>query len=219
MADKEKISALLDGEELDQSIINALAVDDDSQQSWQNFNLIGDVMRGEAPQHKDWDIAASVAMALENEPAHTGMMETEAEPAPVVQLQTVRETVESQPTPQQAKRTMPIWLTQFGQVAMAACVSLAVIVGVQQYNGGDDSVVDSPADSQLPVLQTIPFSGTAEPVSLTRDSVRTNNHNAPSEAQVMEQRRRINAMLQDYELQLRLNADDGSIDKSLLETN
>ena len=102
---------------------------------------------------------------------------------------------------------------------MAACVSLAVIVGVQQYNGGDDSVVDSPADSQLPVLQTIPFSGTAEPVSLTRDSVRTNNHNAPSEAQVMEQRRRINAMLQDYELQLRLNADDGSIDKSLLETN
>ncbi|WP_299020567.1 RseA family anti-sigma factor [uncultured Photobacterium sp.] len=215
MADKEKISALLDGEELDQSIINALAVDDDCQQSWQSFNLIGDVMRGEAPQNKDWDIAASVAMALENEPAHTGL--TETEPAPVVQLSSVREAVEAQPTPLQARRTMPTWLTQFGQVTMAACVSLAVIVGVQQYNG--DSVVNSPADSQLPVLQTIPFSGTAEPVSLTRDSVRSNNHNAPSEAQVMEQRRRINAMLQDYELQLRLNAEDGSIDKTLLETN
>ncbi|MCG7585614.1 RseA family anti-sigma factor [Photobacterium sp. OFAV2-7] len=215
MADKQKISALLDGEELDQSIINALAVDDDSQQTWQNFNLIGDVMRGEAPQNKDWDIAASVAMALENEPAHTGV----SEPAEVVQLATVRETVEPQPTPQQAKRTLPAWLTQFGQVAVAACVSLAVIVGVQQYNGGDDSVVSNPADSQIPVLQTIPFAGTAEPVSLTRDSVRSNSHAAPSEAQVMEQRRRINAMLQDYELQLRLNAEDGSIDKTLLETN
>lgn len=215
MADKQKISALLDGEELDQSIINALAVDDDSQQTWQHFNLIGDVMRGEAPQNKDWDIAASVAMALENEPAHTGV----SEPAEVVQLATVRETVEPQPTPQQAKRTLPAWLTQFGQVAVAACVSLAVIVGVQQYNGGDDGVVSNPADSQIPVLQTIPFAGTAEPVSLTRDSVRSNSHAAPSEAQVMEQRRRINAMLQDYELQLRLNAEDGSIDKTLLETN
>ncbi|GAB3523596.1 RseA family anti-sigma factor [Photobacterium alginatilyticum] len=215
MADKQKISALLDGEELDQSIINALAVDDDSQQTWQHFNLIGDVMRGEAPQNKDWDIAASVAMALENEPAHTGV----SEPAQVVQLATVRETAEPQPTPQQAKRTLPAWLTQFGQVAVAACVSLAVIVGVQQYNGGDDGVVSNPADSQIPVLQTIPFAGTAEPVSLTRDSVRSNSHAAPSEAQVMEQRRRINAMLQDYELQLRLNAEDGSIDKTLLETN
>jgi sigma-E factor negative regulatory protein RseA len=219
MADKQKISALLDGEELDQSIINALAVDDDSQQTWQNFNLIGDVMRGEAPQNKDWDIAASVALALEDEPAHSGLIETVAKPAPVVQLTTARETVEAQPTPQQAKRTMPAWLTQFGQVAVAASVSLAVIVGVQQYNGGDEGLVATSAESQMPVLQTIPFAGTAEPVSLTRDSVRNNSHAAPSEAQVMEQRRRINAMLQDYELQLRLNAEDGSIDKTLLETN
>ncbi len=94
-----------------------------------------------------------------------------------------------------------------------------LLSGVQQYNGGDEGIVGTSAESQMPVLQTIPFSGTAEPVSLTRDSVRSNNHNAPSEAQVMEQRRRINAMLQDYELQLRLNAEDGSIDKTLLEAN
>ena len=219
MADKQKISALLDGEELDQSIINALAVDEDSQESWQNFNLIGDVMRGDAPQNKDWDIAASVALALENEPAHTGKADPVTESAAVVKLATVRDAAEPQPTPREAKRTMPAWLTQFGQVAVAACVSLAVIVGVQQYNGGDDGFVSAPAEQQLPVLQTIPFAGTAEPVSLTRDSVRSSNHAAPSEAQVMEQRRRINAMLQDYELQLRLNAEDGSIDRTLLETN
>lgn len=218
MADKQKISALLDGEELDQSIINALAADDDSRETWQNYNLIGDVMRGEAPQNPDWDISARVAMALEDEPAHQGP--TEAATAPVVELAKVREAAaaEAQPTPQQVKRTLPAWLTQLGQVAVAASVSLAVIVGVQQYNGGEETLMVSSEESQVPVLQTIPFAGVAEPVSLTRESVRSGNrHAGPSEAQVMEQRRRINAMLQDYELQLRLNAEDGSIDRTLLE--
>ena len=221
MADKEKISALLDGEDLDQSIINALTVDTESEQAWQDFNLIGDVMRGDAPQCKEWNIAGRVALALEAEPAHTGadvMVDTQDDIAPVVDLNTVREIPESQPSPREARRTLPHWLTQFGQVAMAAGVSLAVIVGVQQYNGGDDgaSIEMASSDSQLSVLSTVPFSGTAEPVSLTRDSVRTAHNNGPSEAQIMEQRRRINAMLQDYELQLRLNAEDGSIDRSLL---
>lgn len=217
MADKEKISALLDGEELDQSIVNALTVDTDSQQTWQHFNLMGDVMRGEAPQTKDWDIAAKVALALEDEPAYTGFTEQQVEPVTLISTARNGETVEAQPTPQQAKRTLPSWLTQFGQVAVAASVSLAVIVGVQQYNGSGDSFVSSAENGQLPVLETIPFAGIAEPVSLTRDSLRTNRHAGPTEEQVMEQRRRINAMLQDYELQLRLNAEDGSIDRSMLE--
>ena len=88
-------------------------------------------------------------------------------------------------------------------MAVAACVSLAVILGVQQYGGSDPS---QPEAEQLPVLQTIPFSGSAEPVSLTRSSVE--QPTASSETNVQEQRRRINAMLQDYELQLRLNSDN-----------
>ncbi len=43
---------------------------------------------------------------------------------------------------------------------------LAVVLGVQQYGGSDPA-----APEQLPVLQTIPFAGSVEPVSLTRDSV------------------------------------------------
>lgn len=107
--------------------------------------------------------------------------------------------MESQPTPQVAKRQLPAWITQFGQVAVAACVSFAVILGVQQYSGQDGQV--SPEADQLPVLQTIPFAGTAEPVSLTRESVQKQ----ANEVNVQEQHRRINAVLQDYELQLRLN--------------
>jgi sigma-E factor negative regulatory protein RseA len=73
---------------------------------------------------------------------------------------------------------------------------------VQQYGGSDPA---APQADQLPVLQTIPFAGSAEPVSLTRASVEEQqNLNASS---IQEQRRRINAMLQDYELQLRLNSE------------
>ncbi|MDO6708026.1 RseA family anti-sigma factor [Photobacterium sp. 1_MG-2023] len=214
MADKEKISALLDGEDVDQSTINRLLVDEDAQQSWQTYHLVSDVMHGEAPGQPQWDIAGQVAMALEHEPAHQlghDMAAEEALPSNVVSLPQAE-----QPAPQVVRRTMPAWLTQMGQVAVAAGVSLAVIVGVQQYNGGEEASFASDVKSDVPVLQTIPFAGTAEPVSLTRDSVRTRAETSPSEAQLMEQRRRINAMLQDYELQLRLNAEDGTLDKTLL---
>ncbi|WP_204243966.1 RseA family anti-sigma factor [Vibrio galatheae] len=191
MADKEKLSALMDGELVDKALISELEQDQDSLQIWQNYHLIGDVMRGDAPEKPEWNIAESVALALESEPAHST----------VTQLEQHRQ-VESQPTPMQARKQLPAWLNQFGQVAMAACVSLAVILGVQQYGGSDATT--SPETETLPVLQTIPFSGTAEPVSLTRSSV----EQPTNDVNIQEQRRRIHAMLQDYELQLRLNSEN-----------
>jgi len=182
MADKEQLSALMDGESVDQALLAELSHDAESQKSWQNYHLIGDVMRGESPASAEWDIAGKVALALEDEPAYHTV------PTPAV---------ESQPTPQQARRALPSWLSQFGQVAMAACVSLAVILGVQQYGAGVDG---AQSQAELPVLQTIPFTGSAEPVSLSAKT------SPSSEAQLMEQRRRVNALLQDYNLQLRLNS-------------
>lgn len=183
MADKERLSAFMDGETVDDALIAELEQELESQEAWKNYHLIGDVMRGETPS---WDISASVAAALDAEPAHS---------------LNVLPHIESQPTPEVAKKTLPRWLTQFGQVAVAACVSLAVILSVQQYGGSSGS--DSSAN-QLPVLQTIPLAGSVEPVSLTRESVVSKQSN---EAQLLEQRRRINAMLQDYELQLRLSSE------------
>ncbi|PWI34625.1 anti-sigma E factor [Vibrio albus] len=190
MADKELLSALMDGETVDKALISKLEQEPESQKTWQNYHLIGDVMRGEAPETVSWNIADSVAAALENEPNYT---------------QVTTPLVESQPTPAQARRKLPAWLTQLGQVAVAASVSLAVIVGVQQY-GGDSGQSQS---EQLPVLQTIPLSGNVEPVSLTRETVSPKAYQQThrDEAKVLEQRRRINALLQDYELQLRLTTD------------
>ncbi|MFA4716556.1 RseA family anti-sigma factor [Vibrio vulnificus] len=196
MADKEKLSALMDGEIVDKALIKEIAQDDDVLASWLNYHLIGDVMRGEAPQQPEWNIAESVALALENEPAHSLHQQK------VIEL--TQMPPESQPLPQQARRQLPTWLSQFGQVAVAACVSLAVILGVQQYGGSDPA---APQADQLPVLQTIPFAGSAEPVSLTRESV----EKSMSESSIQEQRKRVHAMLRDYELQLRLNSDSSHI--------
>jgi sigma-E factor negative regulatory protein RseA len=193
MADKEKLSALMDGELVDKALISELEQDQNGLQSWQNYHLIGDVMRGEAPATPEWNIAESVALALDDELAHSTYDK-------IAQIDERR--IESQPTPSQARRQLPAWLSQFGQVAVAACVSLAVILGVQQYGGSDPT---APQADQLPVLQTVPFAGSVEPVSLTRSSVEQPTLN---ENNVQEQRRRINAMLQDYELQLRLNSED-----------
>ncbi|MCG6273588.1 sigma-E factor negative regulatory protein [Vibrio vulnificus] len=196
MADKEKLSALMDGEIVDKALIKEIAQDDDVLASWRNYHLIGDVMRGEAPQQPEWNIAKSVALVLENEPAHSLHQQK------VIEL--TQMPPESQPLPQQARRQLPAWLSQFGQVAVAACVSLAVILGVQQYGGSDPA---APQADQLPVLQTIPFAGSAEPVSLTRESV----EKSMSESSIQEQRKRVHAMLRDYELQLRLNSDSSHI--------
>ncbi|MDA0155927.1 RseA family anti-sigma factor [Vibrio sp. Makdt] len=205
MADKEKLSALMDGETIDKALIVDLESDQESMNTWQSYHLIGDVMRGDAPETKNWNIAGSVAAALEDEPAHSAMPNLHQ-----VNVEPTVAPIEEQPKPQQAKRQLPAWLQQFGQVAVAACVSLAVVLGVQQYGGSDPA-----APEQLPVLQTIPFAGSAEPVSLTRDSV----ERPASEANLQEQRKRVHAMLEDYELQLRLNSDASPMEDAHLESD
>ncbi|MGC9421249.1 RseA family anti-sigma factor [Vibrio sp.] len=195
MADKEKLSAFMDGELVDNVLIQELEHDSESLGTWKNYHLIGDVMRGDTPQ-SEWNIAESVALALEHEPVHRSFTRSER----ITDLHLAK--LEAQPKVSQARRQLPTWFSQLGQVAIAASVSLAVIIGVQQYGGNEAT---SAQEAQLPVLQTVPFAGSAEPVSLTRDSVA---RHGSSEANMQEQRRRINALLQDYELQLRLNSEN-----------
>ncbi len=197
MADKEKLSALMDGELIDKVLIQELVDDQEGLEAWKHYHLIGDVMRGDAPERPEWNIAESVALALENEPAHNANVTTP--------LRVVAQTplMEEQPKPAKARRQMPTWLSQLGQVAVAACVSFVVILGVQQYGNGSHTPGAQSQDDQIPVLQTIPLSGTAEPVSYTRESAEKQSH----EANLQDQHRRVNALLQDYELQLRLNSE------------
>ncbi|MGL5006882.1 MAG: anti-sigma-E factor RseA [Plesiomonas sp.] len=183
---KEQLSALMDGESVDSVLLSELSKDRELQGAWRNYHLIRDTLRGETPAVLDFDITFRLAAALENEPT---LFAPNAVP-------------ESQPTPETWHK-LSFWekirpvLGNVSQLGLAACVSLGVIVGVQYYNQPESGFEDSP------VFNTLPIGGQASPVSY---SVPTSG--APSEQQLQEQRKRISAMLQDYELQRRLNAEN-----------
>ncbi|AYO39418.1 anti-sigma-E factor RseA [Serratia sp. P2ACOL2] len=195
---KEKLSALMDGESLDSELLSSLSKDRALQQSWQSYHLIRDTIRGDIGQVMHSDIADRVAAALEKEPAR---LVPSAVP-------------ESQPQPHTWQK-MPFWdkvrpwASQITQIGMAACVSLAVIVGVQQYN----QPAEQSAAAESPAFTTLPIMGQASPVSLgvPADSFSTGSG---QQQQVQEQRKRINAMLQDYELQRRLHSDQLQLEQS-----
>lgn len=189
---KEQLSALMDGETVDNELLSALSKDDGLQQEWRRYHLIRDALRGDVCDSVlNVDIAARVATALEQEPIR---ISPQAVP-------------EEQPQPH-TWRSMPFWrkvrplVGNLTQIGVAACVSLAVIVGVQHYQQ-TGATSDSPAET--PVINTMPALGTASPVSLSVPSENGVAHSG--QRQLQAQHDRINALLQDYELQRRVHAD------------
>jgi len=121
---------------------------------WQNLlpiriHIINGVtiIWGELPQTMALDLSASIAAAIELEPA---IVSPQAK-APIG----VTEQVTTD-----KNRVVPLF-KQFGQYAIAATVAMFAIVGVQNFNQTADD-----AASPSPVLVTRPLMGSASPVSL-----------------------------------------------------
>ncbi|MDH0177029.1 RseA family anti-sigma factor [Aeromonas dhakensis] len=194
MANKEQLSALMDGDLSDVEVLNELGTDPALQDTWSRYHLIGDAMRGDLPVNLQLDLSDSIMAALEDEP-------TIVAPKPV----------ESKPAAPQSGSAKTATIVPFlrragqqvGQYAIAASVAAAVIFGVQQYQGQDGVPTN-------PVLNTIPVGGSASPVSVhyPQDGNRaTQRQQGLSEQQMQEQRERINAFLRDHQLQQRLLQD------------
>ena len=190
MANKEQLSALMEGDLSEIEVLNELGTDPALQDTWSRYHLIGDAMRGDLPVNLQLDLSDSIMLALEDAPAI--LAPKPAQPAA--------------PQVQPAGKVIPFvrrFGQQVGQYAIAASVAAAVIFGVQQYQG-KDGVPTSP------VLNTIPVGGSAAPVSVhyPQDGSRTGvRQQGLSEQQMQEQRERINAFLRDHQLQQRLLQD------------
>ena len=145
MFNNENLSAFMDNEEFDFNVIKKLKQDTKTQEKWQYYHVIGDIMRGDAPLNIQWGVASKVRAMVDLESTYN-----------IGQL------------PERKRQALTInWFVQSGQIAIAACVSLLVIFGIQEHNNSAGEKEFQPSlPEQLPVLQTIPFSGAVKPVSL-----------------------------------------------------
>lgn len=184
---QEWVSAAVDGE-TDLQTMAELAADTHSHNKWRNYHVIGDAMRGELPQAMALDLSASIAAAIELEPAIV---------SPQVSASEVTAAPQQVAVNAGQSRVVPLF-KQFGQYAIAATVAMFAIVGVQNFNQTADD-----AASPSPVLITRPLVGSASPVSLQTGPVQQNQ--SYTNDQMNEQRRRINTYIQDHMLQQRLN--------------
>lgn len=185
---QEKLSAFMDGEIEGNDIIDAIKHDADLQAKWQRYHVIRGAMRKEAGVAPQLDITASVAAALENEPAIVAPKQSRWRSIPVV------------------GSVIP-FAKQSGQFAVAASVALAVIVGVQQYN--------QPAPTEpFMTAPTIAPQGGLAPVSLEQSRALPRN----DMNEVLERKRKINALIADHEQQIRLKqAQEASAEEEQAE--
>ena len=108
---KEKLSALMDGETLDNELLNELSRSSEMQKTWESYHLIRDTLRGDTAEVLQFDISARVMAAIENEPVR--------QTAPLIP--------ESQPAPHQW-RQMPFWnkvrpwASSLTQISVPSCL-------------------------------------------------------------------------------------------------
>lgn len=188
MANKEQISALVDGEIQDKVLLEQLGNERELADTFGRYHLYGDVLRNEVPSHLQLDMSDRIAAALDDEPAMV------AAPA-IPSFDQGNKAAEDKVLRPRFGRVSPL-LRYVGQFAVAASVSAALIVGVQQY---------SQNDLQSPVLNTIPLNGGAAPVSL---NYQMEPRQPVNEQALLEQQRRIHELLMDHELQQRLRQNE-----------
>lgn len=146
----EKLSAVMDGELLDDSLLKALKNDPELIAKWQSYHVIRDTFRKELPVQLDFDISANVMNALDADPVILAPKKTWQD-IPLL------------------GNVVPM-MRQGGQFAIAASVAVAMILGVQQLN---QPQVEQPFNPAPPMSG---IQGGLSPVSLeqTRALPRTN---------------------------------------------
>ena len=165
----QQLSSLIDNEHDDKEVINDILNDQCLQNQFARYQLIGDIIRNDCNDlNLNIDVSASVMTAIANE---------EQEKPSITQIIEEKSNVVS-------------FMKRFGQYAIAASVAGVVVVSslvVNQDSNNDPSVT--------PVLSTVPFGGTAAPVSLEAPASQTKNDTKGRDE-------RIEALLKDHQLQL-----------------
>jgi sigma-E factor negative regulatory protein RseA len=114
---KESLSALMDGEadELEiRRVLNQLDKDDELREHWKNYHLMGSLMRDESLD--SLDLTHGINQILDGELAPSGLADLNPSQSP-------RES--------RVQKSPRAWYNSLTSVAVAASVTLAVLLGVQ----------------------------------------------------------------------------------------
>lgn len=183
----EKISAIVDGEWDDMSQTQKIIEDPILQQKWKSYHLTRDLLRNDMSSDISFDVSNEIAKALEDE-------------LPIV-------------APKRRWQELPLvsavipMLKQSGQLAMAASVTAMVIFAYQTYN---QPTVSQPFTTAPPVIG--PQGGLA-PVSLQQ----TRSIEQDRMQQLLEQRRQINALIEDHQRQLKFKPVPAQVEEKVEE--
>ncbi|MGQ8820556.1 sigma-E factor negative regulatory protein [Bibersteinia trehalosi] len=184
MQQRETLSAYMDGHDVNGEFTDTLCASSELQQKWADYHAIRSIMRGEE-QLLGADFSAKMAALIEKE---------EIETAVAGDLNATTE------KPRGLLLQLKRWSTPLMQAGIAASVCFAAVVGVNLMNAESEV-----AQVEQPVLQTLPFSNSVQPVSYNSPA-----SEQPTVEQIEAQQRRVNALLQNHELQRRthLNNDN-----------
>ncbi|MDP8162347.1 RseA family anti-sigma factor [Pasteurella skyensis] len=136
MQQNENLSAYIDGELVEGNFTEALCSSATLQQKWKNYHTVRSVMRGEDIILGN-DFSTKLEALLENE------------------------TIEAQPKGKLLK--LRPWAVSIMQAGIAASVCFVAVLGVNMVKNTQDNGEIAQAQ---PVLQTLPFTNAAQPVSL-----------------------------------------------------
>lgn len=220
----ESISSLVDNcspssdDNMSAHLVDKILKDEHLSDTWQNYHLIGDVLRDEVPQSLELDLSQTIADAIAQEATILSpKLSPNSAAQPVVQHddESLAVTSEDVQTKSNVSNTIVDATNRFkakvssfvkpvGQIAIAASAAGLMIVGVQS-NVANNTVTPSQ------VVQTVPLAGYANPVSFSVQSEpsfqsQQQAQQAMSEqaAKKVAQQRRLQALLQDHNFQSKL---------------
>lgn len=174
----ETVSSFVDNYIQEDESFDEIIKDSELSDTWERYQLMGDIMRNDIPETLQFDLSDKIAAAIENEPTVLAPKNT-----------AVKENT--------FKARIVNFVKPMGQLAIAASAAGLMVLGVQQNN-----VVQTDDVAPIQNIQTSAFVGIAEPVSFNYQQP---NQISKKQAYI-EQQRRLQALLVDHKQQMKLTA-------------
>jgi len=225
----ESVSSLVDNyspstdDNISAHLLDNMLKDEHLSSTWQNYHLIGDVLRDEIPQSLQLDLSKTISAAIAQEATilspnssiYSASKNSDSSVTENVTDQSeelITETNKVIHASNRFKAKIAAFVKPMGQVAIAASAAALMIVGVQH------NVAENPSVTPNQVVQTVPLSGYANPVSFSVQSTQPaqNQHSKQQTQQAMDeqrlvervaQQRRLQALLKDHNQQVKLGSN------------